>query len=138
MRGELTAVLKTKGSRRTVKIFPELREALLPFEYCKPDVRLFDFKPEYVTKKFTAFCRSKGIPDFSLKSCRTTFATRCEERGIPEPIIQSWLGHTSYKTTKQHYVKLNSEFIEAEFEKAVQNDIKNNPFRVVFGAVSGT
>lgn len=114
-----TNQLKTKTSNRVVKMFPELKAALLPFKDCLPDVRLFDFSPDYVTKYFTDFCKRYNIVDFSIKSCRTTFATRCKEKGIPDIIIQKWLGHSTFKTTKNHYIKVNEEFVEDEFKKAI-------------------
>lgn len=119
LKNEFTTCLKTKTSKRTIKIFPELKAELLQFKFCAPEIRLFDFKPDYVTRHFSEFCKSINIPDFTIKSCRTTFATRCEEKGIPDIIIQAWLGHSSIKTTKKHYVKVNSEFIEAEYLKAI-------------------
>lgn len=123
LKNELTTVLKTKTSKRVVKMFPELKDALLQFEWCKPEVRLFDFKPDYVTANFTKLCKSGGIPDFTIKSCRATFATRCEEMGIPESIIQAWLGHSTITTTKKHYIKLNDDFIQSEFDKALKSPL---------------
>ena len=119
MNGDFKDKLKTQTSKRVIKLFPLLKKELLQFEYCKADVRLFDFKPVTVTHSFRKFCDSIDLFDISLKSLRTTFATRCDEIGIPESIIQAWLGHTSFKTTKKHYIKLNEDFVNAEFEKAL-------------------
>lgn len=122
--GALTTKLKTLSSKRTIKMFPELKAALIQFDWCAPDVRLFDFKPRYVTRKFTDLCIEHNIPDFTIKSLRTTFATRCDERGIPSNIISAWLGHTTLKTTKTHYLKLNPDYVESEFLKAVERSNK--------------
>ncbi len=119
MHNNLTSTLKTKGSRRIVKIFPALKSVLLQFDWCAPDTRLFDFFPSFCTKQFTAFCSNICLCNFTLKSLRSTFATRCKELGIPDDIIQSWLGHTSIRTTKTHYIKVNPEYIDLEFNKAL-------------------
>ena len=120
LKNELTSKLKTKGSRRVVKLFPALRAELLQFEWCAPDVRLFDFNPYYVTHRFSSFCAVNDFASLSLKSLRATFATRCKEFGIPDVIIQSWLGHTSVATTKKHYIKVNPEYVDIEFRKALE------------------
>lgn len=49
----------------------------------------------------------------------------CDEMGVPDKIIQAWLGHTTFKTTKQHYIKLNEDYVNAEFEKALKKVSKN-------------
>ena len=123
-KNELTTVLKTKTSKRVVKMFPELKDVLLQFEWCKPEVRLFDFKPDYVTSNFTKLCKSGGIPKFTIKSCRATFATRCKEMGLPDSIIQAWLGHSTVVTTKKHYIKLNEDFVQSEFDKALKSSLR--------------
>lgn len=120
LQNKLTSKLKTKGSRRIVKIFPALKAVLRQFDWCAPDTRLFDFFPRTVTKQFSAFCSGIDIHNFTIKSLRATFATRCKELGIPDVIIQSWLGHTSAKTTKKHYIKVNPEYVDIEFKKALE------------------
>lgn len=120
MRGEITSILKTKKSRRVVKMFPELKEVLLKFEGLPFDERLFNYKPDYITRAFANICRKCGIDNFTLKSCRTTFASRCVEKGIPNAIIQLWLGHTTVTTTSKYYIKINEDFVENEYKKAVE------------------
>ncbi len=70
-------------------------------------------------------CTNMKLKDFTIKSCRTTYADRRAENGIHELIIQSWLGHTSFKTTKRHCLKINADFVESEFEKAVKYSTEN-------------
>lgn len=123
---KLTTTLKTPKSRRTVKMFPWLKDKLLVFKDCPANARLFTFTPNYLTKLFAQFRNDCGIQNFTIKSCRTTFATRCEEMGIPEIIIQSWLGHTTLKMTRKHYIKVNSDFVQAEYEKAIKRKSNNS------------
>jgi len=124
MTGEITPKLKTKLSNRAVKLFPELKEALQPCKNFAADARLFDFLPDYATRRFDTLCRNCGIENFSVKSCRTTFATRCDEMGIPESIVSAWLGHSTIKTTKKHYQKINPDYVEREYKKAIKKGQK--------------
>ena len=59
---------------------------------------------------YTQELESKLNFELSIKFMRFTFITRCQEKNIPEFIIQSWCGHQiGSKITKQVYTKYNEE-----------------------------
>ena len=121
MENNFTRTLKTKMSRRIVKMFPEIKKR---FQNLKtdPEKRLFEFMPNYVTQTFKDICKELNLQNYSIKSNRTTFATRCAEKGIANKVVQAWLGHSKLDTTVNNYQKAHNDFIEQEFKKLFDTD----------------
>ena len=46
---------------------------------------------------------------YTLHNLRHTFATRHHENGVPDNVIQHWLGH-SVKTTQDIYIHLTDDY----------------------------
>ena len=81
----------------------------------------FNFSVGYLSHKFKSEIEKLKInKDVSLKSLRTTFATRCRQAGISEEVIAYILRHTNTTTTKKYYIKTQKDFV-------LQN-IDKNPF----------
>lgn len=125
MENKITKRLKTKSSKRIVKMFPAIKKVFQSLIPVDKEKRIFVFKPEFVTKEFKKICDKLGLSNFSIKGCRTTFATRCAERGIADKVVQSWMGHSKLDTTVNVYQKVTDNFVEQEFKKILNIDFDN-------------
>lgn len=94
---------KTEKSYRIIPLFPALRELLesLP----KRTGKLFNYHADTVSHYFKRYCHNHTLHDL-----RHTFATRCQESGVPLRVIQSWLGHSTYRLTADTYIHILSEY----------------------------
>ena len=100
---------KNKQSIRTMPLFNESKAILLKYKNIPNDNRIFNIsmkQHDNIIKKL----KSKLPFDIKTKDMRTTFITRCTELGIPEFVIQSWVGHKiGSKVTKDSYTTHNTE-----------------------------
>lgn len=64
------------------------------------------------------------MADYTIKTLRFTFITKCQEANIPEHIIQKWVGHEiGSQVTKKVYTKVRQQ---AEVENInIYNEILN-------------
>ena len=64
------------------------------------------------------------MADYTIKTLRFTFITKCQEANIPEHIIQKWVGHEiGSQVTKKVYTKVRQQ---AEVENIkIYNQILN-------------
>lgn len=105
---------KTKLSDRYIPLFPNL-EKLLGLPNNRKG-KIFNYNPDYVSKQLLKI----EIPfHVSIKDLRTTFATRCMEKGVPDKVISKWLGHSGTKITNKHYIKVLSDY-ELEQSKLLE------------------
>lgn len=102
--------LKTKSSERYVPIFLELEKELLKLDFEKDF--LFDFKPDFVSRRFKAIMTDLNIDDVDVHSLRHTFTYQCEIKKIPDEIIQRWLGHSKQTTTQIYKHRAEKDEIE--------------------------
>lgn len=56
-------------------------------------------------------------PGHRMYDLRTTFATRCQECGVPENVVQSWMGHAPRTLLGQVYTKFSDEYLLSEGKK---------------------
>ena len=57
----------------------------------------------YPTIRFKYFIRKLGFPDhFHLHSIRHTFSTALQRQGVPQDVVQLFLGHSSVATTQTY------------------------------------
>ena len=100
---------KNKQSIRTMPLFNESKAILLKYKDIPNDNRIFNISMKQHDNTIKKL-KSKLPFDIKTKDMRTTFITRCTELGIPEFVIQSWVGHKiGSKVTKDSYTTHNTE-----------------------------
>lgn len=110
---------KTEGSNRVLPLFNKLEAILLELGDYK--TYLTSYKPNYVFLLLKRHLRRIGMPQFNVRSLRCTFSLMCYELGIRETTIQSWLGHTTVRTTKTYY--LDKEKISMSKSDTIQYEV---------------
>lgn len=61
----------------------------------------------------------KILPNHRLYDLRTTFATRCQECGVPDTVVQEWLGHKPRTLLGQVYTKFSDDYLLSEGKKVM-------------------
>ena len=59
--------------------------------------------------KLKEACRKAGVPVVTPHDLRRTAATLMALAGVPQDVAQAVLGHASYQTTRQFYIRVNAE-----------------------------
>lgn len=108
---------KTSSSDRFIPLFDHVNY-FLPVVLPAGSFKLFNFRPDYVTKTFKKFC-----PRHKLHDLRHTFATRCIESGISASVVQSWLGHSRLETTTKIYTHILPSFQREESLKFLPYEV---------------
>ena len=54
-------------------------------------------------------CREADVPEVHPHDLRRTAATQMALAGVPQDMAQAVLGHASYQTTQEYYVKIDAE-----------------------------
>ncbi len=103
---------KTTKSDRVIPLSKQALEILQP--HAQKAGKVFPWRGEYLGK-----CMDKMRLPFVLdfKDLRTTFATRCMEKGMSDVVISTLMGHSSIHTTKKHYEKVLPDFVKKEVSK---------------------
>jgi len=73
---------------------------------------LWQYKTDYVSKTFKKNCRRLGITNARFHDLRRTFGLNLIKKGMPIFQVSKLLGHSTVKTTEQHYAPLLIEDIE--------------------------
>ncbi len=68
-------------------------------------------KLDYIRAEF-----KRILPNHTLKDCRRTFKSHCEECGIDKNLSEVWLGHSLGKLNSA-YIEFSDEFMLQEIEK---------------------
>tara|TARA_R100000655_G_scaffold56707_1_gene94836 strand:+ start:2168 stop:3064 length:897 start_codon:yes stop_codon:yes gene_type:complete len=116
-RGELTGIkphhieptrmaVHGKSGKRYVKLNAQAREILASTE------KLWDYKLDFITKKFKWNARRLDIKDARFHDLRRTFGLNLIKKGMPIYQLSKLLGHKSVKTTQDHYAPLLVDDIE--------------------------
>ncbi len=106
---------KTEAGIRDVVIIPELKAVIKKLKSINPFTEyLFEKNGECIHKhsvctRLYCLCDKFGFPHKGMHAFRRYYATRLINAGVEEAIITSQMGHTDFKTTKQHYYKNNNE-----------------------------
>ena len=110
---------KTDCSDRFVPLFDKLYLKLVEL----PDVKAYfeSYKGNWVYLCFNRHMKKIGMAGYSVRSLRCTFSLMCYELGVRDTTIQSWLGHTTSRTTNSYY--LDKKSIALSKLQAVQNEI---------------
>lgn len=120
---------KTEGSDRYIPLFDTIFDTISDILFGKNEgEKLFDFMPDYVSKRFKKYC-----PGHVLHDLRHTFATRALDAGVPMKVVQTWLGHADLSTTADIYTDVSRELSFDEAKKldryftvrGVKHDDKN-------------
>lgn len=69
-------------------------------------------KTTELPKIFSALC-----PGFRMYDLRHTFATRCQECGVPLSVVGRWMGHASDKITDSVYTHFSENFMLEQAKK---------------------
>ena len=71
--------------------------------------------------KFSKFMLDKtfkaAMPSHRLYDLRDTFATRCQECGVPETVVQAWMGHVPRTLLGKVYTKFSDDYLLSEGKK---------------------
>lgn len=57
------------------------------------------------------------ISNHKMYDLRTTFATRCQECGVSETVVQTWMGHSPRTLLGKVYTKYSDEYLLSEGKK---------------------
>lgn len=115
---------KNKYSIRKVPIFDNLKNTMQILSKLKENEYIFNFNYDYVRSCFNKIRELTKIKNISIYSLRHTFITRCKEAGIPEFVIQSFVGHKKgSKVTSATYTHLNKDTLIYNINKL--NDFNN-------------
>jgi len=65
----------------------------------------YQWSPDYCSKLMKKAILESGLPkDMSFKTTRSTCVSMVYEKGWTESQITDWVGHTSFRVTKEHYL----------------------------------
>lgn len=96
---------KNKQSTRTIPLFNKAKQLL----NLNQSGRIFNFTESTANKNLKIAIKNYDIPqNLTTHDLRHTFITNCQNKGIPEHIIQAIVGHEiGSKVTKQVYTHFN-------------------------------
>lgn len=133
IRSRAGAETKTRESRK-VPIHPRLRAVLAilppsprPWLFCASPSRKYPEGGHHISTKrlneqFVRLVGRLGLPvgrddGFVIHSLRHFFETHCVNAGIPQRVIDTWLGHRSDKSMAAVYYRLRDEDSQASMSR---------------------
>lgn len=69
-------------------------------------------KLDYIREEFRRI-----LPNHSLKDCRKTFSSRCQECGVNRDVVKMWMGHVLGDVLGKHYTAFTDEYMLQEITK---------------------
>ena len=93
-------VVKGKTGRRIVKLNSQAQDII------KHQDLLWSYRKDFVSHKFKKEVRRLGIKNARFHDLRRTFGLNLIKQGISIYKVSKLLGHSSVKTTEQHYAPL--------------------------------
>ena len=99
-------VAKGKTGKRLIKLNDQAKQIL------SKQNELWDYKNDFITKKFKKEARRLGISDIRFHDLRRTFGYNLIRQGRPIYEVSKLLGHSSVTTTERHYAPLISTDID--------------------------
>jgi len=106
---ERSLVVKGKTGRRIVKLNSQAQDII------KHQDPLWSYSKDYVSHSFKKEVRRLGIKDARFHDLRRTFGLNLIKQGMSIYKVSKLLGHSSVRTTEQHYAPLLTVEIE-DFE----------------------
>ena len=73
---------------------------------------LWQYKTDFISKTFKKNCRRLDITNARFHDIRRTFGLNLIKNGMPIFQVSKLMGHTTVKTTEQHYAPLLIDDIE--------------------------
>ena len=102
-------VVKGKTGRRIIKLNSQTQEII------KHQDPVWSYRKDFVSHKFKKEIRRLGIKDARFHDLRRTFGLNLIKQGMSIYKVSKLLGHSSVRTTEQHYAPLLTVEIE-DFE----------------------
>ncbi len=99
-------VVKGKTGRRMVKLNGQAQDII------KHQDLLWSYRKDFVSHKFKKEVRRLGIKDARFHDLRRTFGLNLIKQGMSIYKVSKLLGHSSVRTTEQHYAPLLTVEIE--------------------------
>ena len=99
-------IVKGKTGRRIVKLNGQAQEII------KNQDPLWSYRKDFVSHKFKKEVRRLGIKDARFHDLRRTFGLNLIKQGMSIYKVSKLLGHSSVRTTEQHYAPLLTVEIE--------------------------
>lgn len=99
-------VVKGKTGRRMVKLNSQAQEVI------KHQDPLWSYRKDFVSHKFKKEVRRLGIKNARFHDLRRTFGLNLIKQGMSIYKVSKLLGHSSVRTTEQHYAPLLTVEIE--------------------------
>ena len=99
-------VVRGKTGRRYVKLNTQAQTILQEIE------PLWSYRKDYVSHKFKKEVRRLGIKNARFHDLRRTFGLNLIKQGMSIYKVSKLLGHSSVRTTEQHYAPLLTVDIE--------------------------
>ena len=106
---ERSLVVKGKTGRRIVKLNSQAQKIM------QNQDPLWSYRKDFVSHKFKKEVRRLGIKDARFHDLRRTFGLNLIKQGMSIYKVSKLLGHSSVRTTEQHYAPLLTVEIE-DFE----------------------
>ena len=103
---EDSLVVCGKSGRRIVKLNSQAKKII------HSQKELWNYSKDYVSHKFKKEVRRLGIKNARFHDLRRTFGLNLIKQGMPIFQVSKLIGHTTVKTTEQHYAPLLIDDIE--------------------------
>lgn len=111
-----------RGKEREILILPKIKDIVTQLVEESKTGYIYERNGQRVSETtfyedYYATLEELGLPLYLPKACRSTFATMAHTSKVNELVIQMMLGHESYKTTTESYIKAPDEFMRTELNK---------------------
>lgn len=105
-KGQLTETKNTQSTR----IMPLFKPTQTILKTIQTNNRIFNFSYTTATKRLKELLQYLNLKEISLHDLRHTFITNCKNAGIPEHIVQNWVGHQiGSKVTSTVYTHITED-----------------------------
>ncbi len=103
--------MDTTKNKQSIRLVPMFDKTIPILEKNKnADYRIFNFSYNQAMKYLHKLTNDAGLPNISLHDLRHTFITNCKNAGIPEHIVQTWVGHQiGSNVTKTVYTHITDD-----------------------------
>lgn len=101
---------KNKYSNRTMPLFESTKAILQKYRNLPDTERIFRLGTHELSVRLKEILESASLPILSTHELRHTFISFCRDNGVPEHVVQKWVGHQiGSKVTSQVYTHVLDE-----------------------------